>query len=409
MVIAEEDNGVPVQPCTGQIGTLLALNALYVGFGTVVGTVQGGLPPVLRQQGYDVGTLGWIYAFYLPFGLAFLWAHFIDRLRLPYLGHRTGWIAAMQMIAVSAVVVVAFAEKWPAAWLVALGFTVSFAMATMDTALDAFAVERIAPQRRSLASGLKLGALALGAMIGNGAFVIAFSRVGWIATFFCLACILVVLTLPLLTLREKAGSKASSAALEKASLLRVLLDAERRNRLLLITLVSCSIFPLAGLNRIMLVDAGVPLATIGWVVGTLGPISMLVISIVSVPLMVRAGLQSTFLLFALPAVLAVGLLAFSSAQTIPSLAIGASIITGAMVSGIYVTVMAKILGWSAGPQPATDYAAYYGISRLASTIITIVAAQLAARIDWTFFYATGAITLAVVLFFANLSIFRREI
>lgn len=408
MVIAEENNAVRSQERTGQIGTLLALNALYVGFGTVIGTVQGGLPPVLRQQGYNVGTLGWIYAFYLPFGLAFLWAHFIDRLRLPYLGHRTGWIVAMQTIAVTAVVVVAFAEKWPASWLVALGFTVTFAMATMDTALDALAVERVAPERRPLASGLKLGALALGAMIGNGAFVVAFSSVDWIGTFLSLACILVVLTLPLLTLREKTVRKASSEALEKASLLRVLLDAGRRNRLLLVTLVSCAIFPLAGLNRIMLVDAGVPLATIGWVVGTLGPISMLAVSLVSMPLMARAGLRLTFLLFGLSAILAVGLLAFAIALPLPSLAIGACIISGATVSGIYVTVMAKILGWSAGAQPATDYAAYYGISRLASTIITIVAAQLAARIDWTVFYATGAITLAAVLLFANFSIFRRE-
>lgn len=49
----------------------------YVGFGTV----QGGLPPVLRQQAHDIGAVGWIYAFHLPFGPTFVWAHSIDRVR----------------------------------------------------------------------------------------------------------------------------------------------------------------------------------------------------------------------------------------------------------------------------------------------------------------------------------------
>jgi len=40
----------------------------YVGFGTV----QGGLLPVLRLLAQDNGAIGWIYAFHLLFGLAFL-------------------------------------------------------------------------------------------------------------------------------------------------------------------------------------------------------------------------------------------------------------------------------------------------------------------------------------------------
>lgn len=408
MTMVNENKGAFLREGSSQTLVLLALNALYVGFGAVIGTVQGGLPPVLRQQGHDIGTVGWIYAFYLPFGLAFLWAHYIDRLRLPFLGRRTGWIVGMQGIAIATILLAAFAAQWPVAWLVALGFAVTFTMATMDTALDALAVETVAPGNRPLASGLKLAALALGAMIGNGAFVVSFSRYGWTVTFLFLAGLLAVLTLPLLIAGERQDETGKVATTDKASLLRVLRDGSRRNRLLLVMLVSCVIFPLAGLNRIMLVDAGVPLERIGWVMGTLGPISMLAVSLVAVPLMARAGVAAAFLLFGFLAILAVGLLSLASLQTWPSLAVAASIVTGAAVSGIYVALMAKILGWAAGAQPATDYAAYYGASRLASTLLTIAAAQLAARLDWAVFYAFGAILLIAVILFANVRIFRSE-
>lgn len=404
--IAEDNSGTP-SGRSGQTGVLIALNALYIGFGAIMGTVQGGLPPVLRQQGLDVGAVGLVYAFYLPFGLAFLWAHYIDRLRLPFLGHRTGWIVGMQVVAVSAVLLLAFGGAWPVALLAVFGFAVTLAMATMDTALDALAVERIDPDKRSLASGLKLAALSTGAMIGNGAFVVFFSRFGWEAAFLFLAGLMVLLALPILTIRE-SGAAVEQPSQGKASLLNVLRDPGRRKRLLLVTLVSCIIFPLAGLNRIMLVDLGVPLERIGWIVGTLGPVSMLLVSFLSVPLMARAGLSAAFLSFGALGILSVGLLAGASFFAHAPLAIAGSILTGAAVSGIYVTLMAKIIGWAAGDQPATDYAAYYGISRLASTILTIVAAQVAARADWSVFYAFGAVVLIAVLLFSNRQIFRSE-
>lgn len=389
---------------------MIALNALYVGFGAVLGTVQGGLPPVLRQQGYDIGSVGWIYAFYLPFGLAFLWAHYIDRVRLPFAGHRTGWIIAMQAIAIAAILAVASGGTWPVAWLAVAGFFLTFSMATMDTALDALAVERIDPDRRPLASGLKLAALSTGAMIGNGAFVVLFSRYGWNTTFMMLAGLMTVLLMPVLTIREQRQGAAVSGGqpARPASLLHVLCNRDRRNRLLLVTLVSCVIFPLAGLNRIMLVDIGVPLERIGWLVGTLGPVSMLMVSFVSMPLMAKAGLSAAFMIFGIIGCVAAGMLSLAAIVSSIPLAITGSIVAGAAVSGIYVAVMARILGWSAGEQPATDYAAYYGISRLFSTILTIAAAQLAGAIAWSMFYALGACLLLAVILFANIRIFRSE-
>ncbi|MFK4259505.1 MFS transporter [Agrobacterium tumefaciens] len=364
MIVKKESNILPAEReglRNNQFGTLAGLSTLYIGFGMTMGVIQGGFPTVMRAQGMSMGSAGWLYALYLSFGLSFLWASWIDRLRPPVLTPRIGWIVLMQLVAVTAVLSVAFLESAPLALLFALGFFVASAVGTMDIALDALAVELVAPSWRPNTAAAKLAALSTGAMIGSGAFIVLFSTFGWRVSFLLLAAGLALLLLPVLTL------------------------------------VCVVIFPLSALNRLMLLDLGVPVATIGWVVGTLGPLAMLVTSFVSMPLMTRLGLPSAIIAFTALGLTALASLAAGSMLGAPVIAITGAVLIGAAVSGIYVAVTAKILGWAAGAQPATDYAAYYGVSRLASTVVTIIAAQVIPDLGWPLFYGLGAFALIVAV------------
>lgn len=382
---------------------LFGLNALYVGFGMIIGVVNGGLPTVMRAQGIDISTAGWLYLLYLPFGLTFLWAPVIDRLRVPFLSKRVGWIVSMQALAVLGLVVVAFNEGLAPLALFVMGFGIVLAIATMDIALDALAVKLVEADWRPAASATKLAALSAGSMIGGGAFVALAGDLGWQQTFLILAAVLVVLLLPVLSLRKFDGQE--SAAPEQgepvsggASLLRLLCDRASRNRLIILCIACGIMFPLVGLNRLMLVDMGVPVTEIGWIVGTLGPVAMLATSAVSIPLMRYLGLVRTMLIFAVIALgaLVAMLLGYSMERQL--VAIIGAVVIGAGVGGVYVTIAAKILGWSVGSQPATDYAAYYGISRFVSTLLTVGAAQIVSLMTWGLFYGVGAVGFVVMVF-----------
>jgi hypothetical protein len=124
---------------------------------------------------------------------------------------------------------------------------------------------------------------------------------------------------------------------------------------------------------------------------------MLLISAVSIPLMRCLGLVRSMLIFATVAFAAIVAMAFGFAFQNQLAGIGGAIAVGAGVSGVYVTIATKILGWSAGTQPATDYAAYYGISRFASTLMTVAAAQIVPLVNWGLFYGGGAIALLVMV------------
>lgn len=389
----------PEAPSLGQAAVTLRLSALYIGFGLTMGAIQGGLPTVLRAQGASIGSAGWLYALYLPFGVAFLWSPLIDRWRPPVLTPRIGWIVPMQVLAALVVAAVAFLEGAPIALLFALGLLVACAMATMDIALDALAVELVAPAWRPGAAAGKLAALSLGAMLGSGAFVALFQSLGWRNILLASAGLLAVLPLAVLPLAaaERGLPRREADRAGGASLLAILRDPVQRRRLVLLTVACCVIFPLAGLNRLMLLDIKVPPATIGWVVGTLTPLCMLAVAATSAPLMKRLGHGGAMALHGGLGLAALAAMGFGYGLGLVPLAIGGAIAIAAAVSGIYVVITAGILRWARGAQPATDYAAFYGVGRFASTVVTIAAAQFIGSLGWLPFYAIGVVALAGIV------------
>ncbi|MCV6806850.1 hypothetical protein OIJ07_32525, partial [Achromobacter ruhlandii] len=110
---------------TGQPGApwarLAAIAALYVSLGAVLGFVQGGVGPILRDKGHALASMAPVFALYLPFGVTFLWAPLVDRWRLPWLGRRSGWIVAAQGLAVLLVAAIALGGALPLAALFGLG------------------------------------------------------------------------------------------------------------------------------------------------------------------------------------------------------------------------------------------------------------------------------------------------
>ncbi|MBP7646653.1 MAG: MFS transporter, partial [Comamonas sp.] len=88
-----------------------------------------------------------------------------------------------QLVAVAGLGVVAGSEHAALGLLFTWGLLIAVAVATMDLALDALAVEMTSEARKPMAASLKLAALATGSMLGGGVLVAVLERWGWGTTF----------------------------------------------------------------------------------------------------------------------------------------------------------------------------------------------------------------------------------
>lgn len=374
---------------------MLAMGALYAGFGVMMGLLQGGLPPVLRARGMALDQLALTYAMFLPLGLSFLWAPLVDRIRLPWLSPRVSWIVAAQAVAVAGVVAVALLEGAPLALLFGLGLGIAVAMATMDLALDALAVEMADQALKPVAASLKLAALALGSMLGGGVFVGLLGSLGWLTTFLLVAGFLLLSLAPVLGLTgaDSAAERRQGQGRSVGGMFAILRQPQLRWRVAMLAVAGSVIFPLSAHNRVMLVDLGVPLAHIAWLVGSLQPLALLAASLLVAPLIRVIGHRGTLALVALAGLLCTGLLLAAYRFEMPTLAMASTVGMAGLVGALMVVYAAQMLRWAEGDQVATRYALMFCGTRLAGMLAVVASGKLVAVVGWQAFYGLGAVAL----------------
>jgi MFS family permease len=368
---------------------LAAITLAYVSLGIILGFVQGGVAPVLRTLGMELSALRWVYALYLPFGLAFLWAPVVDSWRWPWLGRRTGWIIPMQWVSALAIVAMAFFEPATGAWgmLLALGFVATIAAATVDVALDALTVEMMPQAQRAAAAGAKMGGISLGAVLGGGVLVAWYPRLGWHGTLLLIAAAAVLSCVPVFALVNKDRSLSTRVPQHRAKLMQTLRKPNMGGRLLRLTLLVCTLLALFNFNRLLLVDMGVSLERIGSILGVIAPLANATACFLA-PMLVRAmpvrraAWLTTSICLASACLVWLGCL-----QASTTTAIVGSILTTAGAAALYVVLGSLMLEWATGQQAATDYALLYGVGRFIGTAALMILPGVVQSVGWSVFLA----------------------
>lgn len=386
---AKED-GVKASPML----VLTSLGLLYISFGVCFGLLEYGIPPILLSQGIDLQAMGWVIALYIPFGLTFLWAPIVDRVSLPWLSHRIGWITLCQVVSSVLLIVIAFGSSLPATCMFVLGLAVCFAVATMDLALDALAVDMAGPEYRSVAAALKVSALALGGMLGGGVLVGLFPRLGWEGTFLLTALLPLLTIIPVLMLTRV--EKKIFRQPHRASLFVTLRRKDAIRQLLQLALTTTFLIGLFYFQRPILVGMGASLEHIGWTLGTLSPALNALAAVVIIPFMSRYGsLRTLLLLLIIALVAAAGTVICHRLSDINGV-IFWSLLQAAGCTALSVIIYALILKWSASSQSATDYAVLCGASRLIATLFLMGVPSVLPYISWGVFYGISVIMLAAM-------------
>jgi len=212
------------------------LRMLFLGFsaGLPLLLVLGTLSFRLREAGIDRTTIGFLSWVGLAYGVKWIWAPLVDRLRLPlltrWLGQRRSWLLLAQGFVIAGLVGMALADPkaalQPVIWFAVL---VAFASATQDIALDAFRIESSGTEKQgALAAAYQTGYRLAMIWAGAGVLWIAarsevdtaavYEHGAWRAAYLAMAASMLVGVLTVLLSREPKPRDAQADISHRAAI-----------------------------------------------------------------------------------------------------------------------------------------------------------------------------------------------
>lgn len=186
---------------------ILLLTGLYMAQGLPYGFFTQALPVLLRDAGLSLKAISATSLLFLPWALKFLWAPVVD-----HRGTRRQWLLPLQLAAVVGALVLTQVDL-SRGYLVVLAaaFLFNLVAACQDVATDGLAVRILDTRERGLANGVQVGAYRVGMILGGGLLLWIFARTDWATMFACMAALLALTILPVLTLREPPRPAAAAA------------------------------------------------------------------------------------------------------------------------------------------------------------------------------------------------------
>ncbi|GGY31994.1 MFS transporter [Bacterioplanes sanyensis] len=380
----------------------IALAGLYVAQGLPHGFFGQAMPALLRQQGLDLTVIGLLSLVALPWALKALWAPWLDRVSLYGGEYRRSWILAMNYSAVALLLVVASQplSYWIADGmlvLVALLLLLNLCIATQDIATDALAVENISYLQRGLGNALQVAGYRSGMIIAGGGLVVALSYWGWQASVLLLAALLALATLPLWSFQPQPHQPTQVSVWQQW---RQLMQQPGIG-LWLLMVISYKAGDAFGTQMVrpLLIDAGLSLEDLGWLLGTYGFVAGLLGAVLGGWSIRYLGRQTALLGFLI--LEAFALLSYLGIYGQPapdwlhiSLAVGLEHMAGGMATAALFTVM---MDFCRPSHEAADYALQSCLvivaGLLASALSGVSASQLG--YDGHFVVAAGLCALAL--------------
>ena len=253
---------------------IVLLTALYGAQGLPYGFFTQALPVLLRDAGFSLKAISATSLLFLPWALKFLWAPYVD-----HWGTRRQWLLPLQVASVAGALALSQLDLGHGYGIVlGAAFLFNLIAACQDVATDGLAVRILEPRERGLANGIQVGAYRAGMILGGGLLLWIFARTDWATMFLCMAGLLALTVLPVLTLREPPRDPQADAA-GGASLALGWMQRQRVPGVLTFVLLICFYkfgdSMVASLIGPFMRDSGLSKEMIALMKGTVGSVSSL--------------------------------------------------------------------------------------------------------------------------------------
>ncbi|MCW8091848.1 AmpG family muropeptide MFS transporter [Alteromonas sp. ASW11-130] len=176
----------------------------------------------LKDEGLSRASIGLFGAIFAVYSVNFLWSVFLDKVHLPWLGLRRGWIVTMQIAVAGCCYLMSLHSAQSDLFLIALtGLFIAIFSATQDIAIDAYRIDIIDEnEKEKLSAGSSMATAGWWTGYGGlGAipfFMADLNDWNWPEVYVVLAAIMIVLSIATLFAKEpKVDNTATLAAAER--------------------------------------------------------------------------------------------------------------------------------------------------------------------------------------------------
>ncbi|QTA83661.1 Major facilitator superfamily transporter [Desulfonema limicola] len=123
----------------------------------------------MKDEGVDLAVIGMMALVGIPYTVKFLWAPFLDRFTLPFLGRRRGWLLVSQSALALSIAWLGMSDPKDHPWVLAFAaFLVTFFSATQDIVVDAYRREDLSDEELGLGSSLYINGYRAGMLLASG-------------------------------------------------------------------------------------------------------------------------------------------------------------------------------------------------------------------------------------------------
>jgi len=166
---------------------------LPLGFasGLPLALTSGTLQAWLTVAGMDLKTIGIFTLVGLPYSLKFLWAPVMDRITLPWLGRRRGWMLLTDIAVASGLALMGLigTENGPQ-WLGIAAIVVAFMSASLDIVFDAYRTDVLLPAERGFGAAVWVNGYRLALLLASAGALVLADHIGWSDTYLALAALM---------------------------------------------------------------------------------------------------------------------------------------------------------------------------------------------------------------------------
>lgn len=393
-------------------GKLFTFLCLYIAQTIPMSFFSTVLPVIMRQQNFSLEMIGALQLLKLPWVFKFLWSPAVDR-SCYRLSDYKKWIFSSELIYAAIIFAISFLDFHVTPYLIVGLIILSFiASATQDIATDALAVISFSKRDKSFVNSMQsLGSFA-GAMIGGGALLLLYHKIGWSSLLPYLAVFVIIALVPLFFFKSSQMADTTPKQLSKPhpnDLLGFFKQKGIWKQVIFLFLYYAGLIGILAMLKPMLVDYGYNIKEIGIMSGIVGTSVGCVTSLCGGFIVRSIGRKASRILFA--ALIVVSALYFYLLVTIlpintATLHLGISLLWGSYGMAtivVYTTSMDCVRKGYEG----TDFTIQTVITHLSGMIMAILSGKLAGAFGYNKLFFIEAVIATISLIYV-LTVFRTK-